>query len=72
MSICDLMVKVFERHGQAGENNLRTLRPIGNGNRYRDGYREYDGFAMLYYEQDIGDGTYTSRAVRVDHERAAS
>ena len=72
MCICDLMIKIFERHGRTGENNLRSLRPIGNRQSYREGIKHYRTFTMLYYEQDLGNGKYTSRAVRVDNERAAS
>ena len=68
--ICILMVKVFERHGVSGSNDLHTLRPIGGRNYFRDGVSNHDHFSMLWYEQDLGNGQYTSRAVRVDKEKS--
>ena len=69
---CSLLNRVFERHSRDGDGQLHNIRPWG-GRAFRDGLTEYiivkRGCAvkiiMLWYERDLGDGRYTSQAVRI-------
>jgi hypothetical protein len=66
--LCDLMIKIFERHGSAGSGDLHLLRPIGGSACFRDGYRVYDhpqgAQHVLFYDRDLGNGRFTSCVVR--------
>lgn len=69
---CSLLSRIFERHGHNGDRTLHTVRPWRGGS-FRDGLTEYHiikravpvKIIMLWYECDIGNGKFTSRAVRI-------
>ena len=63
--LCNLIVKIFERHSP--DDSLKNVRPIGNKNCFRDGIMDYGTFTVLWYEEILPCGRPTSRVVRVNN-----